>query len=229
VIGERPAKECCSQVPRGEPRSPGYKAARKSPTLEYDPYGGVSEGCRLVSSWLRVERLAGGFQCRRLGPERRHSPRIRARLACSRRSASFQVQAPVSSREFRKASRALFTQLPEQRNCTEKFALYPEYWNRYHFKMTPDAVQPPDKEPLVGRTSLVESNPSTEVRQVELAGPPGLQEQNPLTIVQLASLQSPRTAYPIEPQLARCRRGVSLLDRQEKSGRSGIQRVALSK
>jgi hypothetical protein len=50
------------------------------------------------------------------------------------------------------------TELPEQGDCTEKLALYSEYWNRHHFKLTTDAVQPPDEEPLVGRTSLVEGN-----------------------------------------------------------------------
>ena len=114
------------------------------------------------SSLLRVERLAGGYHSRRLRPEQRHSPRRPARLACCRRNASFQVQAQVSSREFRKASRALLTELPEQGDCTEKLALYSEYWNRHHFKMTPDAVQPPDEKLLVGRAPLVEGNHQRE-------------------------------------------------------------------
>ncbi|MGA8445252.1 MAG: hypothetical protein WB766_08675 [Roseiarcus sp.] len=37
-----------------------------------------------------------------------------------------------------------------------------EYWNRSHFKMTLDAVQALDEEPLVGRTPLVEGNHQRE-------------------------------------------------------------------
>jgi hypothetical protein len=41
--------------------------------------------------------------------------------------------------------------------------LYAEYWDRYHLKMTLDAVQPSDEEPLIGRSPFVEGNHQRKV------------------------------------------------------------------
>jgi hypothetical protein len=48
-------------------------------------------------------------------------------------------------------------------DCTEKLALYAEYWNCYRFKRTLDAVESPNEEPLIGRTPFVESNHQRKV------------------------------------------------------------------